>query len=227
MIISHDHKFIFIKSKKTAGTSIELALRPLCGPEDIIAPVREEDEPMSAGHEPRNWQLTEPESQVRRQSRKILGFPAKRQTGYSEHMTAKEVRSLIGEDIWHEYFKLSIERNPWDRQISHYYYQTRPGTRRNLTFDQFMTRKRAYVNNYEIYSIDGAIAVDFVMRFESLHEDLTEACKRIGLRAPLEIPRAKAGIRKVDDYRSHYNERTKALVADWYVAEIQHFGYDF
>jgi hypothetical protein len=142
-------------------------------------------------------------------------------------MTAKEVRSLIGGDIWHEYFKLSIERNPLDRQISHYYYQTRPGTRRNLTFDQFMTRKRAYVNNYEIYSIDGAIAVDFVMRFESLHEDLTEACKRIGLRAPLEIPRAKAGIRKVDDYRSHYNERTKALVADWYVAEIQHFGYDF
>jgi hypothetical protein len=52
MIISHDHKFIFIKSKKTAGTSIELALRPLCGREDIIAPVREEDEPMSAGHEP-------------------------------------------------------------------------------------------------------------------------------------------------------------------------------
>jgi hypothetical protein len=190
MIISHDHKFIFIKSKKTAGTSIELALRPLCGPEDIIAPVREEDEPMSAGHEPRNWQLTEPESQVRRQCRKNLGFPATTQTGYSEHMPAKELRSLIGEDIWHEYFKLSIERNPWDRQISHYYYQTRPGTRRNLTFDQFMTRKRAYVNNYEIYSIDGAIAVDFVMRFESLHEDLTEACKRIGLRAPLEIPRA-------------------------------------
>src|SRR5690554_5738319 len=42
MIVSHRHKFIFIKTKKTAGTSIELALRQICGPEDIISPVRED-----------------------------------------------------------------------------------------------------------------------------------------------------------------------------------------
>ena len=32
MIVSHEHKFIFLKTKKTAGTSIELALSELCGP---------------------------------------------------------------------------------------------------------------------------------------------------------------------------------------------------
>ncbi len=31
MIISHEHKFIFLKTKKTAGTSVELALTRLCG----------------------------------------------------------------------------------------------------------------------------------------------------------------------------------------------------
>ena len=32
MILSHEHKFIFLRTKKTAGTSIELALSELCGP---------------------------------------------------------------------------------------------------------------------------------------------------------------------------------------------------
>jgi hypothetical protein len=56
MIISHEHKFIFIKTKKTAGTSIELALSQLCGPDDIIPPTTESDETLRVpGSEPRNW----------------------------------------------------------------------------------------------------------------------------------------------------------------------------
>ena len=41
MIVSHKHKFIFIKTKKTAGTAIEAALSELCGPQDVITPFRE------------------------------------------------------------------------------------------------------------------------------------------------------------------------------------------
>ena len=40
MIISHEHKFIFLKTRKTAGTSIELALSDLCGARDIITSPR-------------------------------------------------------------------------------------------------------------------------------------------------------------------------------------------
>ena len=40
MILSHKHKFIFIKTKKTAGTAIEAAISQLCGPDDVITPYR-------------------------------------------------------------------------------------------------------------------------------------------------------------------------------------------
>jgi enoyl-CoA hydratase len=36
MIISHKHKFIFIKTIRTAGTSIEIALSEKCGSEDEL-----------------------------------------------------------------------------------------------------------------------------------------------------------------------------------------------
>ena len=39
MIISHKHKFIFIKPIKVGGTSIEIALAKHCGVDDIITPI--------------------------------------------------------------------------------------------------------------------------------------------------------------------------------------------
>ena len=46
MIISHKHKFIFVKTRKTAGTSIEIGLSKFCGPEDIITPLAPRDNKM-------------------------------------------------------------------------------------------------------------------------------------------------------------------------------------
>lgn len=44
MIISHKHKFLYIKAQKTAGTSIEIALSNICGESDIITPISRVDE---------------------------------------------------------------------------------------------------------------------------------------------------------------------------------------
>ena len=41
MIVSHKYKFIFIKTRKTAGTSIEYNLSKYLGKEDIITPSSE------------------------------------------------------------------------------------------------------------------------------------------------------------------------------------------
>ena len=46
MIVSHQHRFIFIKTKKTGSTSVEIALSRHCGEDDIIGPIIAEDEAM-------------------------------------------------------------------------------------------------------------------------------------------------------------------------------------
>ena len=44
MIFSKLHNFLFLKGRKVAGTSFEVALSKICGPEDIITPVSPVDE---------------------------------------------------------------------------------------------------------------------------------------------------------------------------------------
>jgi hypothetical protein len=50
MIISHKYKFIFIKTMKTAGSSLEAFFSKVCGDEDTFTYIH----PPIDGHVPRN-----------------------------------------------------------------------------------------------------------------------------------------------------------------------------
>lgn len=228
MIVSHRHKFIFMKTKKTAGTSIELALRTICGPNDIIAPVVEDRQVQNLAGGPRNW-VVSPAKRFTPTNlfRRLRGKPPVG-VGFSPHITAKDARAFLDDDVWTSYFKFTVERNPWDRQVSHYHYHVRPATKRTMTFDQFMKTKRAIMNNYEIYSLDGKIVADFVMRYEALADDFAEVVKLIGINEPISLPNAKSGIRKGGkDYKSYYTDDSRNLIANWYAREIEAFSYEF
>lgn len=44
MIMSRSRNFVFVKGRKVAGTSVEMALSTLCGPADIVTPITPRDE---------------------------------------------------------------------------------------------------------------------------------------------------------------------------------------
>ena len=232
MIISHKHKFIFLKTKKTAGTAIEAALSELCGPSDVITPYRAESEEDRKGREPQNYRIEHPLKPKRPLWRKLLGRPERyyhHSMGFYEHMPASLVRAYVGEEIWRSYFKFAFDRNPWDRQVSWYFYKTKSKGRRP-SFERFMrSRRRAFVDNHDIYMQGGAVAVDFVGRYEELDADLNKALKMIGIGRQVAVPHSNVTPNKAErqDYRSYYTPQTEALVREWYALEIALLGYGF
>jgi hypothetical protein len=234
MIISHEHKFIFLKTRKTAGTSVELALRLLCGPSDIIAPIGATEEALQEaaqfqGRRPQNWCVHGWWESPRPFFRRYWFQVNPGDYGFYNHIPAKQARALLNDEkVWRSYFKFAFERNPWDRQVSAYHYRYRRAKRRP-SFTAYMHRKRrAWINNYEIYSIDGEVCVDFVGRFENLAADLRKALKEVGVNFDQELPRAKANFRRSKgNYRDYSDAETRGIVNDWYAPEIRLLAYEF
>lgn len=86
--------------------------------------------------------------------------------------------------------------------------------------------RKSFAYNQVDYLSDkhGEIAVDFVGRFKRLHDDLAEACRRLG------IPVGKlehANASEHEHYADYYSTRTRELVADRFRRDIETFGYEF
>jgi hypothetical protein len=234
MIISHRHKFIFLRTRKTAGTSIEIALSRFCGDEDVITPIPVDEALRQelSGRGPQNFRVLleeyTPEERARLE-RLFAGMPKrlnKKRVRYYNHMTTEQVRALIGTTIWDEYFKFCFERNPWDRAISNYFWLTRKHDPRPSLLEFLRSDKG--LSNFEIYSIDGEIAVDHVGLYEDMDSELERIAELLNLPEEITLPRAKGAVR---EDRRHYRDvmghEERSIVERVCAREIAHFGYSF
>src|SRR5271156_152978 len=106
MILSHEWKFIFIKGRKVAGTSIEMALSTICGPDDIVTPITPLDEVqrIRAGGYCRNYGVdAKQEEHYRRllaesSTQNLYGVSIPKST-YYHHMSLREVYALCDRKI--------------------------------------------------------------------------------------------------------------------------------
>lgn len=226
MIISHTHRYIFIKSLKTAGTSVEAALSQYCRGQDIVTELGDYRFNRDANG---NWI-----------------HHTMNADGFEQHDDALTIKNKVPESIWNNYLKFSITRNPWDRTVSLFFWErkrkpdsaAKPGllqrlglgpdehTRLRTEFREFVLASQ-WENNDRFYFMDGRLCVDYVIRYESLAQDFENLCQRLGL-PTIELPRLKADIRKDrQPYTALYDKDTQAAVADRHRLDIQYFGYTF
>lgn len=229
MIISHQHRFIFLKTVRTASSSMEILLSHYCGPDDVITPARA-DLSAQRAIAGQNYRFEGPLVPKRPLWRRILRRPERYYhptVGFYEHMPAWRVRAYVGEETWRSYYKFAFVRNPWDRQVSFYFYKTRSENPRR-SFEQFMSnRKRAWVQSRELYTINDRLAVDFLGRYENLEADFAKVLADIGLPQDSSLPKANASAKPRNRYCEFYSDRMRDMVADWYAQEIAELGYTF
>lgn len=228
MIINHEHKFIFIKTKKTAGTSIEIALSKICKEGDIITPIIPEDEiarKKIADISAQNYTI--PFSNYRKIDLLKSIYKGERLKFY-HHMPAEEIKKYIPQEIWNSYYKFTIDRNPFDKIVSLYYW--RGGDKKfNSIYDFLINDGLKGFSSYDIYAINGVVAVDKVYKFEDLVFFTEHLSQKLNLSTKIEMPsyRAKSKSRKKVNYRDILDEKSIDLLKTIFAREIQLLGYEF
>lgn len=197
MIISHKNKFIFVKTRKTAGTSLEIALSRICGHNDIITPTYQPDEELRikcGGQPPQNTII--PFSQYTKKDW-YLFVRYRHRACFHEHMPAVEIIKRIGLQTWNDYYTFTIERDPFDKAISLYYWRTKHLTPRPSWTDFLKDRKLSLgLSNYHLYGDDYGVLVNHIIDFRNLKKEITKLEDRFKCSGKLEMPSAKSNIRK-------------------------------
>jgi len=172
--VSNSHNFIFLKTRKTAGTSIEMYLQPLCTAAG--SPVVEKTRAMETEHGIIGSRL------IDRDDWKPLDRK------YWAHSKASELRDNLGEKRWGELYKLTCVRNPFDKVLSHYFWnQKRAGNDMPATVDAEIAEFRKFVhsdewaNDRSVVFLAGAYQPDFAIRFENMAQDLSTFLSNVGV----------------------------------------------
>ena len=223
MIISHSRRFILVKSRKTASTSIERAIIPQLAKGDMWTPI---SIPPISG---RNYYSLWPVDLLTAKwsvFRDLVGrdSPWHRRL-YFDHMPLSRVKGWLEPDTFTSYRKYVFDRNPWDFLVSLYFFQRRKGEVANWEFDRFL-HEYPVIQNRELYSEDGKVIADRVFRFEELSEGLNIIAAETGLSFNA-LPNDKAGYRNSRDYRSFYTPASRDLVASRFAGTIELLNYDF
>ena len=205
MIISHKYKFIFLKTTKTAGTSVEISLSRFCGDDDIITPIDFADEAIRQlfGKKPQNYLDFDPQGNTYKK--------------YFNHITAQEVRNIIKPSIWNNYYKFCFERNPFDRAISFYYFDYPQN--RSIKFDDWLKNNyytNSFINNnWNIYTINDKVVVDFIGKYENLRSDLTFVCQKLNIPFDGYLPKAKGFFRNENrPYHEFFNTEQMQIIRE-------------
>jgi hypothetical protein len=219
VLLSHRHQFIYTKTLKTAGTSIEIYFEDACLPPGSTA-IR--------GHQTAET-IT---------SAGIIGYrgPNAAECTWYNHMPARAIRDLFGPDAWNNYYKFCVVRNPFDKLVSFWWFNNAREGRRydqedfsriRTEFSTWCLGHLPHAIDRDKYLIDGVVSMDYFIRYESLLDDLEHVCRHVGYPfRPEALGRFKSESRlRAQPYGEYYDASAITAVEAAFRWEFDYFGY--
>lgn len=212
VLVSHRYKFIYIKTIKTASTTVEDFFQRFCLPEG--------EQDMYISHHESKQKITD------------AGIIGSRRSGRKDedkwysHIPATEIKKMLGLHAWKTYFKFTVVRNPWDKVVSLYHHRFGPNPA--ISFSEFVDKYIKRSVDWDLYTIKKEPRCNFYIRFENLEEDIERVCQI--LRIPFNkkrIQHYKLGNKIHNHYRDYYDDKTREIVRKVYQREINFFKYTF
>ncbi len=205
VLVSNPHRFIFLKTSKTAGTTAEMMLEPACAaPEHVVS---ERVETRISDYGIIGSRMTPCISPPQ---------PAAERGKWCNHKTARRVREDLGATRFDAYTKITTVRNPFDKCVSDFHWSNRrlmslvSGFKQiREAFIQFIAA-REWATDEPIVFINGRYIIDRAIRFEHLASDLGKVANDLG------IPLADGPLPHTKATRA---DRKSRAVADYYDPE--------
>ena len=230
VIISNKHKFIFIKTAKTAGSTIETLLRPhIDKTQDICC----------GSFVYKNGSKIPPT---------VPSCNLPNDNRVEAHMSCKDVYDVFFDGIKpKDYFVFTVERNSYDKSVSHYYWHCRqkmidkgrkidPRKFEDYLQDIYDT-KCDMPSCWHRYTIDNKIAVDKIYQYDNLETIFKDLNNMYGLNIDLDqlkTTKVKSSNRPgkaVKTYyekgRLSYRKKHPMKIVKWMCRkEIKYFNYE-
>ncbi len=240
VIVSFSQNFIFVKTRKTAGTSIELALSGFCQDQDILTPISLADEYYRSEQ---GWRIAQNFSAdstlestyrdiVHRRDQDAHQFFIRglgRQGAFYNHMPAREIKEKVHSAFWESAVKITTERHPYEKAVSKAFFRLWRQKLAPTEFPRILNNivSQRLMDDRSIYCINGEIAVDEVIKQEEIAHAFPKLLQKLGLRLEGEIPRAKSQIR-LDPRPAHeiLSPAQRELIYDTCRETFETFGYE-
>lgn len=199
MIISHNYKFIFIKNRKVGGSTLENYLQNFLNEDDIF--------------------ISDPRDNLKNVNDMGIKEP---------HIGCHEIQKNWPIEF-KSYFKFTVERNPWDKIVSAFYFYKAVGQSKAKGNFKDYVFKHNFPNDWLNYTEENKVIVDKVIRYENLKNEFKKIIGYLGLPDNSDIQQynKKTNYRNNADYRTLYDEETKSVVAKRYKETINYFHYEF
>ena len=198
------HDFIFVKTRKTAGSTFEKLMYPH---------LRDSDTCTGSSRD---------------------GTPAMNiQADTNGHVSWKEIEKEYP-FCWDSLYTFSIDRNPWDKVVSSFYWHKQikphlPGIKEN-DLAQYVRECDLIPTDWNMYANEYGVQVDKVFKYEDMEDMYDTLNDKFGINIPKGLwkyTKVKEGKKDVDHWRDLHTPESIVEVEKKFKNEIEYMGYTY